>query len=58
MLEMNKERDSYKDELSKMPLHAKKGEQIRRREWCEQEVESLTKQIGIMKQKLRELNAI
>jgi len=26
MLEMNKERDSYKDELSKMPLHAKKGE--------------------------------
>jgi hypothetical protein len=46
---LNLERDKYKDELSKIPTHAKKAEQIRRREHLEGEVATLTRQIGTMK---------
>ena len=36
-MQMNIQRDKLKDELSKMPEHAKKAAQIRRREFLEQE---------------------
>jgi hypothetical protein len=49
LFQLNKERDKCKDELSKMPQHVKKAEQIRRRDWMEQEVSNLTKKIGLLK---------
>ena len=47
-----------KDELSKIPSHAKTGAQIRRRGVVEDELSLLTKQIGTVKQRLREMNAV
>lgn len=41
-----------------MPIAPKKAEQIRRREYLENEVQMLTRQIGTIKHKLREYNAI
>lgn len=37
LMQLNMERDKLKDELAKMPENAKKGAQIRRREFLEQE---------------------
>lgn len=57
MMQMNMQRDKLKDELSKMPEHAKKAAQIRRREYLEQETSLLSKNIATMKQKLKEYQA-
>jgi hypothetical protein len=58
MMQLNIEKDKLKDELNKLPLNPKKGAQIRRRETLEQETQILTRQIGTLKCKLRELQAI
>jgi hypothetical protein len=57
-LQLNLEKDKHKDELNKLPSAPKKAEQIRRREYLEAEIQTLTRQIGTIKQKLRDLNAI
>ena len=43
MMKLNMERDKLKDELAKMPENAKKGAQIRRREFLEQETQLLSR---------------
>ena len=58
MLKLNQEKDKFKDELSKIPTHAKTGAQIRRREHLEKEIGSVCRSIGTLKQKLREMEAI
>ena len=58
MMKLNMERDKLKDELAKIPENAKKGAQIRRREFLEEETQLLGRQIGTLKQKLRDLSAI
>jgi regulator of replication initiation timing len=57
-MQLNLEKDKAKDELSKIPSQPKKAEQIRRREYLEQEVATISKQIGVIKHKLREMNAV
>ena len=58
LLQLNIERDQKKDELSKIPQHAKTGAQIRRREQLEQDTQILNKQIATVKRKLKDLSAI
>jgi regulator of replication initiation timing len=58
LMQLNLEKDKAKDELSKIPSQPKKAEQIRRREYLEQEVATISKQIGVIKHKLREMNAV
>ena len=58
MLTLNIEKDRLQNELSKIPEHAKTGAQIRRRETLEQETDILKRQIGTLKQKLREMQAL
>lgn len=57
LLTLNLEKDKCKDELSKLPMAPKKADQIRRREYLESEIQTLTRQIGTIKHKLRDLNA-
>ena len=57
MMQLNIQRDKLKDELSKMPEHAKKAAQIRRREYLEQETSLLSRNIATLKQKLKDLSA-
>ena len=49
LLQLNEERDKHKDELSKIPAHAKTGAQIRRREFLEQEIGTVARSIGTLK---------
>ncbi len=53
MMQLNIDRDKYKAELSKIPESAKTMAQIRRREFLEQELRLLGKNIGSLKAKLR-----
>ena len=57
MMQLNIQRDKLKDELNKMPEHAKKAAQIRRREYLEQETSLLSRNIATLKQKLKDLQA-
>ena len=52
------ERDKFKAEFDKIPENAKTIAQRRRREDLERELGILNKQIGGLKTKLRELEAI
>jgi hypothetical protein len=57
-LQLNLERDKYKNELDKIPESAKTMAQIRRREFLEQELKLLNKNIGTLKSKLREMGEL
>jgi len=57
-LTLNIEKDKLQSELSKIPEHAKTGALLRRRETLEQETDILKRQIGTLKQKLRDLQVL
>ena len=57
MMQLNISRDKLKDELSKMPEHAKKAAQIRRRDFLEQETQLLSRNITTLRTKLKDLQA-
>ena len=52
------ERDKYKNEYDKIPENAKTIAQKRRREDLEREISILNKNIGNLKTKLRDLDAL
>ena len=57
MMQLNIQRDKLKSELSKMPEHAKKAAQIRRREYLESETSLLSRNITTLRTKLKDLQA-
>lgn len=58
MMQLNMERDKLNDELNKIPQNAKTAAQIRRRTFLESETRLLSKNIGTLKNKLRDLEAL
>jgi len=58
MTQLNMERKRFKDEFDKLPHHPKTIVQKRRREELDRELQILGKNIGNLKQKLRELGAL
>ena len=58
LLQLNLDRDKYKAELDKIPENAKTIAQRRRREFLEQELKVVNKNISTMKQKLREMGEL
>lgn len=58
LLQLNLERDKYKAEFDKIPENAKTIAQRRRREELERELDILGKNIGSLKAKLRDLEAL
>ena len=58
LLKLNLDKDKFKGELSKIPERPKTGAQIRRREHLEKEIQSITRSIGTLKGKLREMDAM
>jgi predicted nucleic acid-binding Zn-ribbon protein len=57
-LQLNLERDKFKNEFDKIPENPKTIAQKRRREDLERELSILNKNIASLKTKLRELDAI
>ena len=57
-MKLNIDRDKYKAELEKIPESAKTMAQIRRREFLESELKLTTKNIGNLKQKLRDMGEL
>ena len=57
-MQLNIDRDKYKAELNKIPDSAKTMAQIRRRQFLEQELKLLGKNIGSMKSKLRDMGEL
>ena len=55
---LNIEKDGLVHELGKLPDMPRKGEQIHRKVWIEDSLASVNKQIGHLKQRLRQANAI
>lgn len=58
LLQLNLERDKFKNEFDKIPENPKTIAQKRRREDLERELQILNKNIVSMKTKLRELDAM
>lgn len=58
LLQLNLDRDKYKAELDKIPENAKTIAQRRRREFLEQELKVVNKNISTMKQKLRDMGEL
>ena len=58
LLALNLEKDKYKSEFDKIPENAKTMAQIRRRQFLEQELKLLNKNIGTLKQKLRDMGEL
>jgi hypothetical protein len=58
LLSLNLDKDKYKNELNKIPENAKTIAQRTRREFLEQELKVVGRNIGTMKQKLRDLGGI
>ena len=57
-MQLNMERDKYKNEFDKIPENAKTIAQKRRREELERELGILHKSIANLKNKLRDLDAL
>ena len=57
-MKLNIDKDKYKAELEKIPESAKTMAQIRRREFLESELKLTTKNIGNLKQKLRDMGEL
>lgn len=57
-MKLNIDKDKYKAELEKIPESAKTMAQIRRREYLESELKLTTKNIGNLKQKLRDMGEL
>ena len=58
LMQLNIDRDKYKAELAKIPENAKTMAHIRRRQFLEQELKLLGKNIGSMKAKLRDMGEL
>jgi len=58
LMQLNIDRDKHKMELAKIPENAKTMAQIRRRQFLEQELKLLGKNIGSMKSKLRDMGEL
>jgi predicted nucleic acid-binding Zn-ribbon protein len=58
LLQLNLERDRFKNEFDKIPENPKTIAQKRRREELDRELQILNKNIASLKTKLRELDAI
>ena len=58
LLQLNMERDKYKNEYDKIPENPKTIAQKRRREELERELSILNKNIASLKTKLREFDAL
>ena len=57
-MQLNIDKDKYKAEFDKIPESAKTMAQIKRRKFLEDELNILSKNIGKMKQKLRDMGEL
>ena len=57
-MQLNIDKDKYKAEFDKIPESAKTMAQIKRRKFLEDELKILQKNIGKMKQKLRDMGEL
>ena len=57
-MQLNIDRDKYKGEFDKIPENAKTMAQKRRRQFLEGELKLLNKNIGTLKQKLRDMGEL
>jgi hypothetical protein len=57
-MQLNIDKDKYKAEFDKIPESAKTMAQIKRRKFLEDELKILSKNIGKMKQKLRDMGEL
>ena len=58
LMQLNIDKDKYKAELEKIPENAKTIAQRRRREFLEQEMKVIGKNLGLLKGKLRDLGEL
>jgi len=58
LLKLNLDKDRYKNEFDKIPEAAKTIAQRRRREFLEQELKVINKNISTLKSKLRDLGEL
>jgi hypothetical protein len=57
-MQLNIDKDKYKAEFDKIPESAKTMAQIKRRKFLDDELKILSKNIGKMKQKLRDMGEL
>ena len=57
-MQLNIDKDKYKNEFDKIPENAKTMAQIRRRQFLDSELNLLNKNIGTLKQKLRDMGEL